>query len=203
MPDLLNLLVHMKNKAVLVNGTRYEIDQDGIARNVAEQDAGKLLQNKAWMNFDPEAIKEREERQKAIREEFKQSGIQLITRKGELIDPRKVNEAEDKKRAEVESEDFPSMRSEGSQPEPKLEPEPKPEPEPEPESEPESEPVGPDLAGPDVDPQQTDDEWPDPHMGMKKPFLQNMANAYGLPYTHQTKKQELVDMIMRAMYDET
>jgi hypothetical protein len=40
-------------------------------------------------------------------------------------------------------------------------------------------------------------------MGMKKPFLQHMARAYGLQFTSQTKKQELVGMITKAMYDET
>lgn len=199
MVDLLNLLPHMKGKSVLVNGTQYQIDQDGIAHGVAQADADRLLHSKAWMRYDPESLKELEERRKAIRDEFKQGGIQLITRKGELIDPRAINEAEAKKQAEavVDADDFPSMRSESES---------NPQPEPQPQPQPESgldEPLGPDPVGPDADGEQTSDEWPDPHMGMKKPFLQNMANAYGLQYTPQTKKQELVDMIMRAMYDET
>ena len=46
---LQNTLQHMKNASVKVNGTRYEIDADGIADVSSEEDAKKLLTNKsAW-----------------------------------------------------------------------------------------------------------------------------------------------------------
>jgi hypothetical protein len=48
--DLQNKLIHMFNKTVKVNNNIYQIDAKGIARNVADADAKKLLQNKAaWV----------------------------------------------------------------------------------------------------------------------------------------------------------
>lgn len=185
MADLLNVLVHMRNKAVLVNGTVYQIDSNGIAKDVSDTDAEKLLRNRAWLRNDPEALREQEERRKALRDQFKQGGIQLITKQGDLIDPKAINELEDEKEATqagapdtqvvATSEDTPPPDPAGST----------------------------DMEGLDIEDQQAMDEWPDPHMGMKKPFLQHMARAYGLVFTPQTKKQELVEMITRAMYDET
>ena len=49
MADLQNLQMHMRGKAVLVNGTLYAIGQkDGIARKVKPKDAKKLLLSKNW-----------------------------------------------------------------------------------------------------------------------------------------------------------
>jgi hypothetical protein len=105
----------MAGKAVLVNGHVYPIDQDGIVRDVPEADAAKLLRGKTWMEYDPEAEAKREERRKALREEYKGQlgGIQLLTRDGRLVDPREVNEAQEKaKAAAAELTDYPSMKSE-------------------------------------------------------------------------------------------
>jgi hypothetical protein len=48
--DLHNRLPHMRGKAVLVGGNTYSIGPDGVARDVAEADAQKLLQrsNSPW-----------------------------------------------------------------------------------------------------------------------------------------------------------
>lgn len=183
MADLINLYRHMKGKAVFVNGTLYQIDEDGIARDVSEGDANKLLQNKAWMIYDPEAAAKREERIQALREEFKgqRGGIQLFTKKGELVDPRAINEAQEKKEAQevlIAPDDFPTMKSE--------EP-----------AEVQQE------AAPAMADRPVVEDWPDPDMSMTKSYLMDMASAYGLSPQPQTKKQDLIKMIMTAMYDET
>lgn len=179
--DLVNLHRHMLGRSVLVNGTLYQIDQEGIVRGVPEADAAKLLQNKAWMEFDPEAAAKREERRQALREEFKgqSGGIQLVTKQGELVDPKAINEAQAKKEAQEALNDFPTMKSE----EPAAPP--------------------PQEAEPVKEASPAADEWPDPDMSMTKAYLQDMANAYGLSFAPGTKKQDLVNMIMTAMYDET
>lgn len=46
--DLRNKLSHMQGMSVKVNGTRYHIGADGVARDVQDEDAKKLLQNDAW-----------------------------------------------------------------------------------------------------------------------------------------------------------
>ncbi len=45
--DLRNNLPHMVGKFVLVNGTRYKIDEEGVAKKIKDKDAVKLLLNKA------------------------------------------------------------------------------------------------------------------------------------------------------------
>lgn len=200
MADLVNLLKHMAGKSVLVNGTVYAIDEDGVVKDVADADAAKLLQNKAWMEFDPEAAAKREERRKVLRGQFKEQvgGIQLMTRKGELIDPHAVNKAQEAAEAATEAQDYPSMRPKKQKSAPHS-------------SEvdagvPLEEPVPPEVEAVTHEDQGTlgdADEWPDPEVGMKKSYLQDMANAYGLTFKPTTTKPELVSMIMQAMYDET
>jgi glucan-binding YG repeat protein len=190
MADLVNLLTHMAGKGVLVNGTVYPIDQEGLAQDVKDEDAAKLLQSKAWMVFDPEAAAKREERRKALREEYKQQrgGIQLLTKDGQMVDPQEINKAQAKAAEKAAAEralDYPSMKPEKSGPHaPEVDAGVKPE-----------EPIPPEVEAATHEEQGTsggEDEWPDPSVEMAKPYLQDMAHAYG----------ELVDMIQKAMYDE-
>lgn len=195
MADLVNLLRHMAGKGVLVNGTVYQLDDDGVVRDVPEADAAKLLLNKAWMEFTPEAAAQREERRKALRDQFKQeAGIQLLTRDGQLVDPKVVNEAQEKAEAKTPvARDYPSMRSEPHSPEVDA-------------GIPLEEPMPPGVEAATHEEKEAlgaEAEWPDPEVGMKKAYLQDMANAYGVVFTPATKKHELVTMIMQAMYDET
>lgn len=44
--DLLSLLPHMRGQTIRVNGTEYAIDERGLAKDVSEADAAKLLQNR-------------------------------------------------------------------------------------------------------------------------------------------------------------
>lgn len=52
--DLQNVLRHMRGKSVVVNGTRYQVDADGVAAGVSGNDASKLLLNQdAWRPYIP------------------------------------------------------------------------------------------------------------------------------------------------------
>jgi hypothetical protein len=53
--NLISLTPAKRNTAVKVNGKSYDIDSDGICRNVLAKDAGKLLQNSAWREWDGKA----------------------------------------------------------------------------------------------------------------------------------------------------
>jgi len=47
MPDMKTTILHMRCQSVRVNGTNYDIDEYGIARDVSIQDAKRLLMNSA------------------------------------------------------------------------------------------------------------------------------------------------------------
>jgi len=51
---LKNDKAHMRGKAVLVNGTIYPIDANGIADVPQQDDADKLLQADAWREYEPQ-----------------------------------------------------------------------------------------------------------------------------------------------------
>jgi hypothetical protein len=52
--DLKNMLKHKAGTVVLVNGHEYQIGLDGILRNVPQEDADKLLKNRAaWIPLGP------------------------------------------------------------------------------------------------------------------------------------------------------
>lgn len=46
--ELRNLSSHMRGKVVLTNGTKYAIDEKGIAKNVTPEDAKKMLAGADW-----------------------------------------------------------------------------------------------------------------------------------------------------------
>jgi hypothetical protein len=58
--DIQNVLPHMANASVLVNGHEYKTDAQGIVRNVADADAQKMLLNRAaWrVHIDRQAVPE-------------------------------------------------------------------------------------------------------------------------------------------------
>lgn len=58
--DLQNVLPHMANASVLVNGHEYKTDAHGIVRAVSDADAQKMLLNKsAWrIHVDRQAVQE-------------------------------------------------------------------------------------------------------------------------------------------------
>lgn len=192
MADLVNLLDHMRGKGVLVNGTIYPIDAEGIAKNVSEEDAAKLLGSDKWMVYDPKAAAKREERRKLVREQFKQKrgSIQLIKKDGGLVDPEEMKKAAEAEKAKAKAQELVKAQAaaEAKDEYPSMNAEEK------------AAPVEKATEAPlasEGDP----NEWPDPDMTMAKPYLQDMAKAYGVTFKPQTKKQELVDLILKAMYD--
>jgi len=58
--NLQNVLPHMANASVLVNGHEYKTDAQGIVRDVVEADAQKMLANRAaWRIYiDRQAVPE-------------------------------------------------------------------------------------------------------------------------------------------------
>lgn len=57
---LRNDLEHMRNQSILVNGHTYKMDGDGVARDVEQDDAKKLLGNaRGCWHVVPESPKEK------------------------------------------------------------------------------------------------------------------------------------------------
>lgn len=44
-------------------------------------------------------------------------------------------------------------------------------------------------------------EWPDPDASMKKSYLKEMADAYGVKYPDNISKKDLVELISAEMYE--
>jgi hypothetical protein len=49
--DFKNLLKHMRGKAAVINGTRYEVGLDGFVHDVKPEDAEKMLV--CWKEWEP------------------------------------------------------------------------------------------------------------------------------------------------------
>lgn len=82
--DLINLLPHKRNTAVTVNGHTYQIDREGVAKDIQKEDAAKLLQNvEAWRPWDGKTVA-KAERPAGAR-------IGLIGNNGEQVDTTKTD----------------------------------------------------------------------------------------------------------------
>lgn len=197
MADLLNLLEHKKNTKVLVNGTVYDIGPDGVARNVAEPDAAKLLQNlRVWKIYDPKKAKAL----KAKAKKEARGKMQLLGSDGPIGLPDKPGDPMDpsldvyKRPDPTPTTAAPEKPSETAEPKEEVEAEPEDESgeSPQPESTPE--------------PAQTadsslDNAWPDPNEDMDIEYLREMAAAYEVVHNKRTPKKTLVSRIHAAMYE--
>jgi len=188
--DLLNLLDHKKNTRVLVNGTIYVIGPDGVAKDIKDDDAAKLLQNdRVWKKYDPKKAA-------ALRAAAKKAAkgrMQLIGANGPIAKEDKPGDPMDPNLAVYK-------RPDPTGPKPKETPqvpetaEAKEEAAPEPEDE-DGEKLQIEDAGED------DSEWPDPDEGMDIGYLREMAEAYEVPFNVRTPKKTLVKRIHAAMYE--
>jgi len=193
--DLLTTAPQFRGKSILVNGTIYDVDEKGIIHDMIEADAQKLLLGRAWAEYNPEAMEERERLKIEAREAFKgrKTGSLLINSRGEVIDPTKMVPEKI-----PTAEDLPPMKAEPPPPTiPESEPEsvmPRPPPiedsQPVVEAEDESE----------VIPEEGSNDWPDPKVTMRKDYLMAMADAYDVQYPTNVTRQKLVDLITDAMY---
>lgn len=175
--DLQNMLKHMQNQSVLVNGTRYQIDGDGIVRNVKPEDARKLLKNKAaWRIYTEGGAQPQRSPQKAP-EPAKKAEMPKVAEKAPVA-PEKQPDAD----STLPDQEASAMTAAQDQFEARKAGEAK-----SPEEEAGEEP-------------ETGEEWPDPDMKMSKSYLQEMADAYEVGYDDKTTKKELVERITKAMY---
>jgi hypothetical protein len=90
--DLRNLLPHKANTKVLVNGTVYDIDKDGIAKDVKDEDAKKMLQSAHWdlaKGVKPKAAKSTEATKPLTPapkdKKERGDGIQLLDSSGDVV----------------------------------------------------------------------------------------------------------------------
>lgn len=200
MADLLNLLEHKKNTKVLVNGTVYDIGPDGVARNVAEPDAAKLLQNlRVWKIFDPKKAKAL----KAKAKKEAKGKMQLLGADGPIGMPDKPGDPMDPNLDVYKRPDPTANASETrEQPEAIETAETKEEAEAEPEDEsgesPQSKSNPPPAQSADSS---LDNAWPDPNEDMDIEYLRDMAAAYEVVHNKRTPKKTLVSRIHAAMYE--
>lgn len=195
MPDLLNVLEHKKNSKVLVNGTIYDIGPEGVAKDVADEDAMKLLQNdRVWKPHDPK-------RASALRAQARAEGsgkMQLLDVSG---DPVKVD---------VDKPGQPMDPTVDVYTRPPVDDPPAPDgPPPVPETAEASE----DATEEVVDETEEEDmtkgeeeegeepaEWPDPKETMTVAQLHEIAEAYEVDVSDDPQKKILVKRIRKAMY---
>lgn len=96
-----NTKAHMRNKAVLVNGTVYQIDANGIADVPDQAAADKLLQAEAWREYRPQEGQEPTPKAKAPK------GPENAPEVAEKA-PEQVSEVDDVDQPVAESgEDYP------------------------------------------------------------------------------------------------
>lgn len=170
---LQNKLEHMREMAVLCNGTRYEIDERGVAEVEDEDDAKKLLSSSNWKVYrEPADEKAPKAKKTKTKPETKKQA------------PPETPEDEESQEADeaAEQPDEPEGEGDGGAAEDEA---------PEGDDEPEGEEGAEDDAS----------EWPDPDVSMKKDYLQAMADAYEVEYEEKTTKAELVELIKAKMYE--
>lgn len=229
--DLVNLKPHMAGQKVQVNGRVYQIDPHGVLKGIPDADAQKLLKGKSWESYDPATVEARKAAAKkkggitlidakgerlgktatvpeedflALKDAYDRLLAEFQSRSAEYVGMgQRLQEAENE-----------LLRLKGSDmaqvvppPEAVIVPPP-------PLSEPVTPPQASDLLaqvegggeeteGDDEEEEEAEeeDEWPDPKESMPKPYLQQMADAYGVTYEESHTKAELVKMISAAMYE--
>jgi hypothetical protein len=199
--DLLNVLDHKRGTRVAVDGTVYEIGNDGVVNGVADAHAQKLLQNaKVWKVHDPK-------RASAVRAQAKKElrgSMRLLDTHGNPVTP-----PPDKPGDPVDPMMDVYKRQMADGPPPVL---------PVQDELPETDQAPPetDQALPETDQavgqepplpmaeevaEDAEDEWPDPDESMDVEYLREMASAYEVSFNVRTPKKTLVKRIQAAMYE--
>lgn len=172
--DLQNALPHMRGKSIMVNGTTYVVDAHGVARDVADGDADKLLRrtNGAWrVCIERQPVRGGEPTPEPDREDTTVPNV----------DASAVLAAQDQfeARKRGEANPAPSEAAEGAAPTgqtvEKQEPT-------APTEDAGTEPGGPKL---------------DPSMAIED--LRQMADAYQVTYTARTSKETLLKRLQEAL----
>jgi len=170
--DLQNLTLHMRGKSIKVNGRAYRLDAQGVARDVATEDAVRLLGNReVWQRYverTPVA---------PLKAELKKA-VSLPPVSPPAPEPTKAEQlpaaTQELSGEPVEPEQVEYLG--GQRPSPDA------------------------LAGLDEDEEETTEEWPDPTEDMNIEYLRRMADAYEVRYTGRTGKPRLIKDIVEAMY---
>jgi len=174
--DLQNLLPHKRGTRVLVDGTVYEIDKEGVCRDVPEDAATKLLQNvDAWEKYDPKAA---EAKVKARTEAAKARGakVKLLDAAGQPVnidEPTKEVETAEADAKVADDQAAVEQAVEAAEQAKQTE-----------------------WEVPDED-----GEWPDPVPEMPMEYLKQMADAYEVSYAANIGAKTLIERIKDAMYE--
>lgn len=175
---LQNKLEHMRGMAVLCNGTRYEIDERGVADIEDEDDAKKLLSSSNWKVYRKPA------EEKASKTKKPKTEKQAPPKTPEDEESQEPDEGTEQSGEESAEDGGTGLLDDEGQ-------------EAEGDGEEAGEEADADAEGEDGDA----NEWPDPDVSMKKDYLQAMADAYEVEYEEKTTKAELVELIKAKMYD--
>lgn len=196
--DLLNVLDHKRGTRVAVNGKVYEIGADGVARDVEQEHADKLLQNaKVWKVHDPKRASA--VRAQAIKE--LRGSMRLLDKNGNPVTPPPDTPGPP---VDPMMEAYQRPAVDGPPPVPQEEVEAEAEAPEVPESDqapPESDQAPAADQAVEASDQATEDEWPDPDMSMDIAYLREMAGAYEVKFNARTPKHTLVQRISEAMYE--
>jgi len=175
----------MAGKAVMCDGTTYQIDATGVANVTNADHARKLLTMSAWRACSgdesgpqkapeklPMPVPKAEAPGKPV-EEPQEAGKDS---QGEAADPTKGNAGF------ATQEEADAAKAAGPM---KA-----------------VDPAGVPPPAADVPEGEGSTAWPDPEMTMNKSYLQEMATAYEVKFEDKTTKQQLVDDILKKMYDQ-
>lgn len=226
--DLVNLKPHMAGQKVQVNGRVYQIDPHGVLKGIPDADAQKLLKGKSWESYDPATVEARKAAAKkkggitlidakgerlgktatvpeedflALKDAYDRLLAEFQSRSAEYVGMgQRLQEAENalaRLRAATPETATPDAVIVPPPPPPLSEPATTP---------PQASDLLAQVKGDEAEDgeegdEEEEDEWPDPKESMPKPYLQQMADAYGVVYEESHTKAELVKMISSAMYE--
>lgn len=177
-----NLNEHMKGKGVLVNGTVYAINEQGLAEITKKEDAEKLLNSASWQIFDPKKAEARAARREALK---RQNRGRLLGANGQPIeDATKPDQGQGEVIAAVDQHEAEAV-GEANPP---------------PSEQQEEEVVG--LAEGDPPVPGEDGDWPDPTEEMSLEYLKLMADAYEIEYGARIGKEKLLERLKAEMYED-
>ena len=213
--DLITPIPHKRNSPVRVNGNTYRADEIGVLSGVRPEDAKKLLQGKAWMEWDgrdpKQVLKEHREAQQAEQRRGHDAAVAKNQAKGieELvlgvlhgalremgIDPEALRAANARRTAETlaKIQEFAREKvAEQMAAPPALEP-PK-------VNVPTPVPPPPETTQVEYKVPEDGDPWPDPVDGMPLDYLKLMADAYQVKYQPNIGKTKLIARLTEAMFE--
>ena len=219
--DLITPIPHKRNSPVLVNGNTYRADEIGVLSGVRPEDAKKLLQGKAWMEWDgrdpKQVLKEHREAQQAEQRRGHDAAVAKNQAKGieELvlgvlhgalremgIDPEALRAANARRTADTLAaiQEFAREKVAEQEAMQKL-PAPPAALEPPKVSVPAPVPPPPATTQAEYTVPEEGEPWPDPVDDMPLDYLKLMADAYQVRYQPNIGKPKLIAKLTEAMFE--